>query len=230
MAVEDYNEIEQEERVKHWLKEYGTAIVLGVVLAIGGIFGFQQWQAYKSTQQQVASEHYTLLQEALEGDRFEDAMVEYETLVADYPRQGYTALAALLVGSALIERDRVEEGEAAFRRVLEIKAAGNLHPVARLRLARLMLDADRADEALALLPEPAPEGYGAAWAEVRGDAHVALDDPGAARTAYQSALDQMPADGGNPRMLRMKLDSLGVVDEAAAGPDEAAADVAEQSS
>lgn len=209
MAVEDYNELEQEERVKRWIKEYGTAIVLGVVLAIGGIFGFRQWLSYQSSQSQVASEHYTLVQEAIQADRLEDALSEYETLKSDYPRQGYTALAALLVGGALVDAGRDEDAMDAFRLVLDQGDAESLEPVARLRLARLLMAAERHDDALALLPEPPPTGFEAAWAEVRGDVHLARDEIDAARTAYQDALDQMPANAGNSRLLQMKLDSLG---------------------
>lgn len=223
MAVEDYNELEQEERVKRWLKEYGTAIVLGIVLAIGGIFGFRQWQVYQSTQQQVASEHYTLIREALEDDRFEDAWAEYETLRDDYAGQGYTALSALRIGSALVEQERIDEAMSAYRLILEQRGNETLKPVARLRLARLLLAEGRPDEALELVPGPAPAGFEAAYAEVRGDIHIARDDVAAARTAYQEALDQLPANGGNPRFLQIKLDSLGDMPD---GEDE----TAEQSS
>ena len=34
---------EQVEKVKAWLKENGTSIVAGVVIGLGGIFGWQFW-------------------------------------------------------------------------------------------------------------------------------------------------------------------------------------------
>ena len=40
-----YDTHEQGERVKSWLRENGSAIIMGLVLAFGLMFGFKQWQA-----------------------------------------------------------------------------------------------------------------------------------------------------------------------------------------
>ena len=45
--VEIYDDREQGERVKKWLLENGSAIVMGLVIAFGGLFGMNQWQAWQ---------------------------------------------------------------------------------------------------------------------------------------------------------------------------------------
>ena len=52
---------EQGEIVKSWLKENGGAIVLGLVLAFGSLFGIKQWQIWDTNQRQQASAEYEVM-------------------------------------------------------------------------------------------------------------------------------------------------------------------------
>ena len=58
MAVELYDDHEQSERVRNWISENGVSIVMGVVLALAGIFGWRQWQDYQVVQAPLAKEYY----------------------------------------------------------------------------------------------------------------------------------------------------------------------------
>ncbi|HET6592032.1 MAG TPA: tetratricopeptide repeat protein, partial [Xanthomonadales bacterium] len=58
IMVEIYDQHEQSEIVKKWLRENGGAIVLGLVLAFGGLFGFRQFQFWQDSKQQQASAEY----------------------------------------------------------------------------------------------------------------------------------------------------------------------------
>lgn len=53
--VDTFNTHDQGEAVKKWLQENGSAIVMGLVIAFGGLFGFKQWQAWQETSKQQAS-------------------------------------------------------------------------------------------------------------------------------------------------------------------------------
>ena len=54
------------------------------------------------------------------------------------------------------------------------------------------------------------DGFSATANEIRGDAYEVMGDDGAARTAYQKALDGSEP-GSDTRLLRMKLDNIGPV-------------------
>ena len=56
-----YDTHEQGERVKSWLRENGSAIVMGLVLAFGLMFGFKQWQAWETSKRQQASAEYQVM-------------------------------------------------------------------------------------------------------------------------------------------------------------------------
>ena len=65
MAVELYDDIEQAERVKQWLRDNGSGIVIGLLLAFGGIFGFRYWQQYQMQEKLDAAAYYNIIQQQL---------------------------------------------------------------------------------------------------------------------------------------------------------------------
>jgi len=56
--VEIYDDLEQSKAVKKWLSENGSAIVMGLVIAFGGLFGFKQWQGWQESNKQQASAEF----------------------------------------------------------------------------------------------------------------------------------------------------------------------------
>ena len=49
---------EQDERARQWLKDNGMALVLGIGLGLGAVFGYQQWQAKLIRDAEAASQLY----------------------------------------------------------------------------------------------------------------------------------------------------------------------------
>ncbi len=210
MAVEDYNEQEQSERVKAWLRENGMSLVLAVVLVISGIFGWRAWLGYQDGQQQAAAERYSLMEMELAGQDLGAARDHLDALIDDHPRNIYAAVGALSVAGALVQDERLEDAAELYRMVIEHRRASKLHPVARLRLSRVLLAMDELDEAMAVLEEESPpDSYRSAWAEVRGDILLERGEKESARMAFQEALDHMPEDAGSPALLQIKLDHAG---------------------
>lgn len=210
MAVELYNEHEQSERVKKWIKDNGMSVVFAVILALAGIFGWRQWVSFQDTQQQAAAERYGLLEMAVDAEDMEEAEDHFAILQDQHDRHMYTTMATMLFAALRVEEERLEEAAELYRSVLESRRAADIHPIARLRLSRVLLAMDNPDEALAVLDEQeAPTGFRAAWSEVRGDILLARNQREEARAAYQLALDEMSAQGGNPQLVRLKLDHAG---------------------
>jgi predicted negative regulator of RcsB-dependent stress response len=88
------------------------------------------------------------------------------------------------------------------------------------RLARVLLDQGQPEEAMALLQGNRDiPGFEAAFAEVRGDIHVALGQNEEAVKNYQLALDSMEAGVGDRNFLELKLKAAGGVPEAADDED-----------
>jgi predicted negative regulator of RcsB-dependent stress response len=86
-----------------------------------------------------------------------------------------------------------------------------LRRVARLRLARVLTDQGKADEAIKTLAEPMPAAFSAPYHEVRGDAFLAKKDVPHAIAEYQAALGAADASAINAALLELKIQDLGAV-------------------
>lgn len=209
MAVELYDEHEQGERVRKWIREYGPAVGMGLVLAFGGIFGFRYWQDQQTAQQGLAADYFNLIQNEIEAGRTSIAQEHFESMRDQVRRNAYVGLAGLAMASAHVEDGRLEPAARLYREILEQRRLEMLWPVTRLRLARVLSAQGDTRAALDVIAGDIPDGFEAAWSELRGDLLVELGELDEARTAYREALDHAGEQGGMQRMLRMKMDATG---------------------
>ena len=63
---------QQADRAKQWLRENGVFIAAGVVIGLGGLFGWQQWQAYKMRIAGEASVVWEEMRSAIRGERYNE--------------------------------------------------------------------------------------------------------------------------------------------------------------
>ena len=212
--VEAYNAHDEGEAVKKWLQENGSAIVIGLVLAFGGLFGFNQWQAWEANTKAQAFAEFEAMNELLTDGQLDAAIANFQNLQDDYSSSPYTSMAALQMGRARIEANQPELAIKHYRFALENGRPKALRLVARERLARMLLDQGEADEALAMITaEPDTSGFEARFAETRGDILFAQGKNEEAITAYEEALDELEEGSGDRALLVLKLESLGVVPE-----------------
>ena len=201
-------EEQQVEAIKKWWKENGTMFVAGIVITLGAVVGWRWWMDHRNAQAEAAAvEYQQLLAELGQGDK-EAVIKRGGYLIDNYAATPYSDLAALA-----LSRLRVDAGELAAARsrlewVMNHAESPELRDVARLRLARVHLAAGNARQALEVLSALKNQAFAALADEVRGDVYVAMGDEGAARTAYQKAL-QASRPGSDTTLLRMKLDELG---------------------
>lgn len=210
--VEYFNEHEQGEAVKKWLKENGGAILMGLVIAFGGLFGFRQWQGWEENQRQRASAEFEVMSELLAENQLDSAMANYQTLKDDFSDSPYASLAALQMARARLEAGQADLAVNLLRYVADNGTPRAIRMVARERLARVLLDQGQPEEAMAMLDADTDvTGFEAAFAEVRGDIHAALGQNEEAIASYQAALDALEAGVGDRNFLELKLRSLGGV-------------------
>jgi predicted negative regulator of RcsB-dependent stress response len=207
--VEVYDAHEQGEVVKKWLVENGSAIVMGLVIAFGGLFGFKQWQNWEANTRVRASVEFEVMGQLLGEGQIDAAMDHFQTLKEDYADSPYTSMAALQMARARIETDQIELSVALYEHVVENGFPKALRLIARERLARVTLDQGDPQKAMQILDDADDiSGLESRYAETRGDIQVAMDDFGAARDSYQLALDSLLESAGDRRKLEMKIQAL----------------------
>lgn len=208
--VEIYDAHEQGEVVKKWLSENGSAIVMGLVIAFGGLFGFKQWQAWQEGNKQQASAEFQVMNELLAAGQLDAAMSNYQSLQDNYPRSPYASMAALQMARARLESSQPDLAVGLYEFVVENGYPRAMSVVARERLARVFLEQGQADKALELLQaESSISGFESLYAEVRGDIFQAQGKTDEAIAAYLEALNTLESGEGDRVTLVLKLESLG---------------------
>jgi predicted negative regulator of RcsB-dependent stress response len=85
----------------------------------------------------------------------------------------------------------------------------DLKALARYRLAGVLLDEKKYDEALRLLDAKPGDPMVALMADLRGDIFVAKGAQAEARAAYQLALEKIDVNSPYRSLIQMKVDALG---------------------
>ena len=205
-----YDTHEQGERVKIWLRENGSAIVMGLVLAFGLMFGFKQWQQWETGKRQQASAEYQVLLGHIEQGNMDAAVPNYEVLKSEYSKSAYTAMASLIMAKARLNAGQADMAATALTYAMENAQPAPVQVIARERLARVRLSQGDTTAALALLDgAPSDVGFESQFAEIRGDIHLANGATEQAIESYRTSLELLDERVGNRRFLIMKLETLG---------------------
>jgi predicted negative regulator of RcsB-dependent stress response len=202
-----YDTHEQGERVKNWLRENGSAIVMGLAIAFGLMFGFKQWQAWETNKRQQASAEYQVLASLVEIEQLDAAVPNYEVLKSEYPDSAYTSMASLMMAKARVKAGQLDLATIALTHAMNNARPAPLQVVARERLARIKLSQGDPEAAKALL-DGAPSELGM-FAEIRGDIHLANGQTEQAIESYRASLQALEEGVGNRDLLTIKLEALG---------------------
>ena len=204
MAIDDLlNEHEQSERVRGWIRSNAIGLVGGVGLGLGAIFGWQWWQGQQTRAQMGVNARYAEVINAYEaGDVPADKGREAIAAIGKgNPTLG--TLAALQLAKAQAESGKRDDAIATLRNLRDVDA--DLRPIVRQRLARLLIDAGKAKEALPLLDDD----KNPSMLDVRGDARFALGELALAQKDYLKALGLVDVGDPEHRLLTLKLIEAG---------------------
>jgi len=205
--VEIYDtEEEQLDAVKRWWKENGQSTIIGLVLGIAVILGWNYWQEHKKSQAGQASALYSQLIQAIGAGNNDSAEKLAERIKEQYPKTQYAAYSGLLLAKI-----KVQQGDLAkAQTILKDIAAGpnrELSNIAKIRQVRLMLASGQYEQGLQLINEVDPatsSSFSGNYDELVGDLYVALDRLDQARSSYQKALE----NGYKSPLLQLKIDDL----------------------
>jgi predicted negative regulator of RcsB-dependent stress response len=226
--VEDLSDIEREEQLRRWWSENWAWIIGGIALGLALLAGWQYWQRHRMQAAEQDEAGYVAVLEALSRNQREEAEKQARDLRERKPDSPYADQADLVLARAALERRDLDAAAGLLRGVADRSADPQLRLVARTRLARVLVEQGKHDEALALL-DPATSGAFAPLVhELRGDALAAKGDGAAARREYDSALAGTTPDGSLDReFVELKRDALPSVSAApVAAPAAAAAPAA----
>ena len=208
MATYDLEEQEKIDGLKSWWETYGTLLIVVVATFIASIGGVKAWNYYQQQQIGQAAELYSsLLQLEASGDpkKISDAA---HLLMEGFPSSGYASRAALISARASFDSGDVQNAKSRLQWTLDNTKEDELKDLVRLRLAGILLDERKYDDALRLLDTKHGESFDGLYADLKGDVLNAAGKIAEARIAYQTALDKMGKKGTYYNIVQMKFDAL----------------------
>jgi len=203
------SEKEQLEEMRAWWAEYGKVIIAGIVIAIAGMIGWNQYNSSKLATQIEASERFeTLVGHIVEGD-LDGAEFVADDLVANYADTAYAAQSKLALARLYMDRNRDQDAAETLQELLGMSADEKLQNIGRLRLASILLYQDKPQEVVDLLQDFDAPAFAAMTNDTLGDAYATLEDYKNAAEAYNRALtDPSPTPTIDRALVQMKLVDL----------------------
>jgi predicted negative regulator of RcsB-dependent stress response len=199
-------EEEQVEAIKRWWKENGTSVIAGLVIGLGGVFGWQTWGNYQDRVGGEAAMAFSQMLGAVQREDTDSASKQAELLQENFEGSNYAVFAAMTEARLQMESGDKAKAKAKLEWVMQQKSTPALTQMAQLNLARILLD--EGDIAGAKQQAVVKEGsFSGEFAVLRGDIAHAEGDLVAAAAAYTEAMAHEVSDRA---LLQMKLDDLAV--------------------
>lgn len=233
--MNDLSEKEQLDEMRAWWSENGRFVITGVVLGVAIIFGFNQWRSSIENAQTEASNLFEEVMAAVGNGDTDAAEVAANNVFDNYDRTVYPDQTRLALARLYMDKGRDQDAVDVLRQLIVEEDESELQLVGRLRLAKVLLYQNKADEVIELMEGRNAGGFAARYSEVLGDAYAAMGDYEAAQTAYLAALTENQAvQTIDNNLIQLKINDLPDPNEVAATAEalEAAieaGDVAEES-
>jgi predicted negative regulator of RcsB-dependent stress response len=205
----DLQEQEQIDALKGWWADNGKLVMLAVIAVFLAIAAFQGWRYYRAQQAEKGALLYAQLSEAERGNDAKRVRAIAGEIIDRYGSSQYAGMAALAAGKAGIATGEVEDAKKRLQWAADNAKEEEMRDIARLRLAGVLLDEKKYDEALKLLSAKTGEAFVVFYADLRGDVLAAQGKATEARAAYQQALDKSDANSNYRRLVELKMDALG---------------------
>ncbi|MEP6607236.1 MAG: tetratricopeptide repeat protein [Burkholderiaceae bacterium] len=208
----DLQEQEQLDELKAWWGKYGNLIMTAVTVVLLAFAALNGWRWYQRSQAEKAAGVYAELERAMAARDTERVSALSATLTDKYGGTAYGPMAALQAARWYADAGDPAAASARLQWVIDHAEQPEIVAIARVRLAGVLLDEKKYDEALKVLDaanaaaNPAIDA--AAIADRRGDILFAQNKIEEARTAYRDALTKADAQHPLRQLIQLKLDGL----------------------
>jgi predicted negative regulator of RcsB-dependent stress response len=217
-VADHLSEEEQIEAFKRWWAENGLQLIAGLVLVVGGYFGWQFWQDRQQQQVEQASDLYIemidIVASQADGGRLslekEVAIGKLaDQLKAEFSGSGYAQFAALLKAKLAADNKELDLAAAELQWAMDSDPTPETERLVRLRLARVEAARGNIEGALQMVQGVDPQDMKSAYEEAKGDFYMQQGNTAAAFTAYESALAaNQSSDPMLSNILQLKISQV----------------------
>jgi len=205
----DLEEQEQLDQLKHFWNQWGTLISCVLIVVCGSLAawnGYQYWQGRQATKAAALFDAVEVANRAKDQARVEQA---FGDLKASYAGTPQAAQAGFLLARSLVEAAKPDEAREVLAWVAANAGDDGFKALAKLRLAAVLTEQKKYDEALAQLSGSLPAAFDGVAADHRGDILMLQDKRTEALAQYTKAYKAMSEDVEYRRLVEVKLNALG---------------------
>lgn len=212
----DLEEQEQLESLKAFWKQRGNLVTWVLVVVLGGFAAWNGWSIYQRDQGAKAGAMFDEVDRAAQASDADVATRIFADMKSRYPRAAFTQQAGLVAARVSAVKGKLDDAQASLAWVADNAGESEYRAIARLRLAGLLLDAKKFDEALKQLDGIDAPDFAALAADRRGDVLLTQGKNEEAKASYQKAWDAMDPKIDYRRLVEAKLNILGAQPAASA--------------
>lgn len=202
-----YTSLEEQEinEIKNFWKENGKTIIVSVIIAIAGVFGWRYWQSYQLSQAHQLSDQYQQVIYEFRRDPAaqKDNLAEF---ITQNGKSGYAALALFEQAKTAVEKQDFSQAETALKQALNSAPDEIFASIAALRLANVQFQQKDFDGALVSLNLVKDTSWDSRKQILNGDILLAKGNKEGAKAAYQQA--QKNASALEQQWLQVRLNNL----------------------
>ncbi|HET7547522.1 MAG TPA: tetratricopeptide repeat protein [Usitatibacter sp.] len=204
----DFEEQERIAELKAWWEDNRWYVIGAIVAAVLVFAGYRGWTWWSARADMDAAAMFRPVSEAMKSGDPKKITQAADPLIDKHPRSYFASEAALAIAKADFEKGELGDAQKRLAWVMD-HGAETHRGIARLRLAAVLLDQKKYDQALKTLDENKDEAFAAPAADLRGDIMLAQGRLDEARAAYKAAMEK--AGPGNPvrSVAGTKLNALG---------------------
>jgi len=210
MQTED----EQLNQLKNWWNSNGKSILVGVLLALALTAGWRYWQQHQINQKEQAALIFNSVLQKIDASDKGAIVEQLSSINKEYASLGYAQYSSLLLAKIAVDNEQFEEAIELLRVLLNKNYDADFNELVKVRLARLLIETKKYDDALQLLDSDSKNMlYKAVKADLKGDIFLAQNNLADARSEYLKAHDlaiNEPDLATLVVMLELKLDDLAV--------------------
>lgn len=211
MAAFDLEEQERVDALKDWWKQNSLFVYVAVAAFIIAVGGVQAWRYYKATRADQVAETFVQFEKTAEARDAKKTREAALKIMEQHPGSPYATQAALTAARQSFDSNDIEGAQSSLRWAVEKAKSPQLQNIARLRLATVLLDQKKYDEALKLLDDNKDPAFLSLTADLKGDIYAAQGKFAEARSSYKLAIEKALPNSQSSQLTRIKLDMLGEV-------------------
>src|SRR5580658_10162430 len=153
MTEEYLTDDEQLEHVKRLAAEYGPWMISAVVIGLGLMYGLRYYNSHQNDYALHASAQFGDMTSALQHNDRAQTRKLADGLIRDYPGSPYADQAKLIIARLYVDDGQDASAIPLLNQIMDNSKDTELRHIARLRLARVLIDSGKPDDALKTLAD-----------------------------------------------------------------------------